>query len=63
LHYLATTVAHNRDSLLTESIVSKGPQVQIGGGILLLDKPKVEELGLFDEKYLMGWGDDGHLYQ
>ncbi|WP_454063047.1 glycosyltransferase [Candidatus Nitrospira salsa] len=62
LHYLGTAVAYNRDAPLTECVKYSVPQMKTGCGILLLKKQKVEEIGLFDEGYLMAWGDDGELY-
>lgn len=62
-HYLGTTVAFNRDAPLNECLELEIPQTRTGGGIFLADKSKLEEVKLFDDEYLMGWGDDGELYQ
>jgi GT2 family glycosyltransferase len=37
------------------------PFMTCGGGIMMLDIALAREIGLFDEGYVHGWGDDGEL--
>jgi GT2 family glycosyltransferase len=61
LHYLCTTIAPSRN----EKGVRPGPILEdtAGGGILLLDRSRLNGNGFFNEKCLAGWGDDGSLYR
>lgn len=61
LHYIGTSISPKRDALLKEAELSS-PQPTIGGGIMLVDKEKAEAIGLIDEDFLMGWGEDGEFY-
>ena len=60
LHYIGSTILLNRNEVIKgESPIVEGTT---GGGILLLDKEKAEEVGFFNETFSMGWCDDGELY-
>lgn len=61
LHYLCTSIHYNRDARAAPpGEIMSGTY---GGGVVLVDKSKAEEAGLFDEDYLFGWRDDGILYR
>lgn len=61
LHYVATTIAEDRDAP-AESL-GKEPRFGIGGGIALFDVSRFNEVGGFDEDFALAWGDDGELHQ
>lgn len=63
LHYVGATCAINRNRPLAEAL-AKGdtePRLNIGWGVQLIDRRKAMEVGLFNENYVMGWGDDGEF--
>jgi len=61
LHYIGTSISPQRDSLVRDVVMDR-PVPTIGGGIMLLDKDKVMGIGMIDEDFLMGWGEDGEVY-
>lgn len=61
LHYIGTSISPKRDSLIKD-VEMDGPQSTVGGGIMLIDKKKAVRIGLFDEDFSMGWGEDGEMY-
>ncbi|MFQ6105307.1 MAG: glycosyltransferase [Candidatus Glassbacteria bacterium] len=61
IHYTAQSIAPRRDSIVNNS--HREPEHTGGGGIFLLDKRCVDEIGGFDEAYHFGWGDDGEYFR
>ncbi|HEX7090769.1 MAG TPA: glycosyltransferase [Longimicrobiales bacterium] len=59
LHYVGATCAINRNHPLAEA--DSAPRLSIGWGVQLIDRRKAMEVGLFNEEYVMGWGDDGEF--
>lgn len=61
LHYLGLSIVDGRGD--TVACRPAGPPVPtFGGGIMLLDRAAVLELGGFDESLAIGWGDDGEFH-
>lgn len=61
VHYIGAAICDQRDEPY-KAIVNE-PMLNSGGGISLLRRNAALEVGGFDEKLLMGWGDDGEFYQ
>lgn len=61
VHFLGVSVGSHRGRLAAD-LPWNTPIASYGGGIMLLDKAKVEQLGYFDEGYALGWGDDGEMH-
>lgn len=61
IHYTAQSIAPRRDSIAENG--GREPEHTGGGGIFLLDKRCVEKIGMFDESYHFGWGDDGEYFR
>jgi GT2 family glycosyltransferase len=61
LHYIGTSISPKRDALIKDAEMD-APEPTIGGGIMLIDKEKAIEIGLLDEDFPMGWGEDGEIY-
>lgn len=61
LHYIGTSISPKRDRLIRDVEMDR-PELTIGGGIMLIDKKKAIEIGLLDEDFPMGWGEDGEIY-
>lgn len=59
LHYVATSYALNRN--IPVEGVDESPRISIGWGVQLIDRVKAASVGLFNENYVMGWGDDGEF--
>lgn len=59
LHYVATSYALNRN--MPVEGLDESPRVSIGWGVQLIDRHKADKVGLFNEHYVMGWGDDGEF--
>ncbi|MEK6692174.1 MAG: glycosyltransferase [Nitrospirota bacterium] len=65
LHYIGTSISRFRGTTIDpELVLGKGtsPESTAGGGIFLVDRSKALAIGLFDEEYSLGWGDDGEFY-
>lgn len=60
IHYAATAIGKYRGEIVDHS--DKKVETNCGGGILLVDRNKAIEVGLFDEDYGLAWGDDGEFY-
>lgn len=60
IHYAGATIAPHRHEPFDGRIE---PRPAIGGGIALLDRRKLAEVGGFDEGYVLAWGDDIELHQ
>src|SRR5690606_13226836 len=60
IHYAGATIAPNRHEPFDGRTE---PRPAIGGGIVLLDRRKLSEVGGFDEGYRLAWGDDVELHQ
>ena len=61
VHFLGVSVGSHRGKRAAD-LPWKKPVQSYGGGIMLLDKDKVESLGYFDEAYALGWGDDAEMH-
>lgn len=61
LHYIGTSISPKRDMLIKDVEIER-PGPTIGGGIMLIDKEKAIKIGLLDEDFPMGWGEDGEIY-
>jgi GT2 family glycosyltransferase len=61
LHYIGTSISPKRNALIKD-IDMDDPESTIGGGIMLIDKEKAISIGLIDEDFPMGWGEDGEIY-
>lgn len=61
LHYIGTSISPKRDALIKDVEIG-GLETTIGGGIMLIDKEKAVGIGLIDEDFPMGWGEDGEIY-
>lgn len=60
LHYVGATPAGSRNLRIDEA--EHRPRLSIGlGGLHLLDRGKALQVDLFNEEYVMGWGDDGEF--
>lgn len=59
LHYVAASPGTNRGKAVSEADTE--PRVSIGWGVQLIDKRAAEQVGFFNEEYLLGWGDDGEI--
>lgn len=60
LHYVGTSISRFRGTSV--DMRDALPESTAGGGIFLIDRRKAFEIGLFDEDYFLGWGDDGEFY-
>jgi len=61
VHYIGAAISEQRDKTYIEH--NAKPSSNSGGGICLIKREAALKVGGFDEKLLMGWGDDGELYQ
>ncbi len=61
VHYIGAAISEQRDKTYIEK--SSIPSSNSGGGICLINREAALKVGGFDEKLLMGWGDDGEFYQ
>lgn len=61
LHYLCISTDELRGTQVTGGIERK-PRRSVGGGIQLIDKRALENIGFFNENFELGWGDDGELH-
>jgi GT2 family glycosyltransferase len=61
VHFIGGAISEQRDKIYNSSIDSSSSNS--GGGILLIRREAALRAGGFDEKLLMGWGDDGEFYQ
>ncbi len=59
LHYVGASPGTNRGKRVAEADVE--PRVSIGWGVQLIEKHAAEQVGFFNEEYLLGWGDDGEI--
>lgn len=59
LHYVGASPGTNRGRSVHE--VGDAPRRSIGWGVQLIDKEAAARVGFFNDKYLLGWGDDGEL--
>jgi len=59
LHYVAASPGTNRGKSVSEADTE--PRVSIGWGVQLIEKRAAEQVGFFNEEYLLGWGDDGEI--
>lgn len=62
MHYIGAAVSDQRDKKY-DPTNDKISLVNSGGGICLIRREAALRVGGFDEKLLMGWGDDGEFYQ
>ena len=62
-HYLCCSIDNNRNRKV-KNLSNKSNSVtrSFGCGIMLIDKTKACKINLFDEDYVMGWGDDGEFH-
>lgn len=61
VHYIGAAISEQRDK--TYRNIDAKPSPNSGGGICLIKREAALKIGGFDEKLLMGWGDDGEFYQ
>jgi GT2 family glycosyltransferase len=61
VHFIGGAISEQRDKIYEEK--NEQPSINSGGGILLIRREAAMKTGGFDEKLLMGWGDDGEFYQ
>jgi GT2 family glycosyltransferase len=59
LHYVGASPGTNRERLVQE--VDAEPRLSIGWGVQLIHKEAARAVGFYNERYLLGWGDDGEL--
>lgn len=62
VHYIGAAISEQRDKIY-DPTNDKLPSSNSGGGICLIRRDAAVKVGGFDEKMLMGWGDDGEFYQ
>ncbi len=62
VHYIGAAISEQRDKIY-DPTNDKYPSSNSGGGICLIRRDAALKAGGFDEKMLMGWGDDGEFYQ
>jgi GT2 family glycosyltransferase len=62
VHYIGAAISEQRDKTYNPTN-DKYPSSNSGGGICLIRREAALKVGGFDEKLLMGWGDDGEFYQ
>ncbi len=60
-HYIGASISPNRGEKLEDVGIETG--FGMGGGIALFRKAVFDQLGGFDENYMLAWGDDGELHQ
>ncbi|WP_372575068.1 glycosyltransferase family 2 protein [Ruegeria jejuensis] len=60
MHCLCCSAAYRKEPL--DVLQKRGPRQAVGGGIALLDKKKIKDIGFFNENLVIGWGDDGELH-
>ena len=60
LHYLCVSTDELRGAPVDTGPDKSRPTV--GGGIQLIDKQALVPIGLFNENFALGWGDDGELH-
>lgn len=61
VHYIGAAISEQRDKIYQRNNAEPSPNS--GGGICLIKREAALSAGGFDEKLLMGWGDDGEFYQ
>lgn len=59
LHYVGASPGPNRGKSVSEA--DTDPRISIGWGVQLIDRQAAEQVGFFNEEYLLGWGDDGEI--
>lgn len=59
LHYVGASPGTNRGRLVQDT--DSEPRLSIGWGVQLIDKEAARSVGFFNDRYLLGWGDDGEL--
>lgn len=59
LHYVGASPNINRDLPVGEA--DSTPRLSIGWGVQMIDKEKTASVGWFNERYRLGWGDDGEF--
>ena len=62
LHFLAVSGRSERGRTVQQVPASNKPQPTVPGGIAMIDRRLVERIGLFDDVYLFGWGDDAEFH-
>jgi GT2 family glycosyltransferase len=58
-HYLCTSISPLRDTHLPPD---SSPIDTLGGGVMLVDKEKIKQIGNINDSYPMGWGEDAEIY-
>lgn len=58
-HYLCASISPLRDTYSPSETTATDT---LGGGIMLLDRQKINEVGNIDDSYPMGWGEDAEIY-
>jgi len=61
LHFLGLTIKASPAKRIAESNLTE-PFPSFGSGIMLVRMEIAERIGLFDEQYAFGWGDDGEFH-
>ncbi len=61
VHFIGGAISEQRDKIYKAN--NDFPSSNSGGGISLIRREAALKAGGFDEKMLMGWGDDGEFYQ
>lgn len=61
LHFLGLTIKASSAKRVAESSLTD-PFPSFGSGIMLVRMEIAEQIGLFDEQYAFGWGDDGEFH-
>ncbi|MGE3746571.1 MAG: glycosyltransferase family 2 protein [Sphingomonadaceae bacterium] len=61
LHFLGLTMKAHREKRACESPLTE-PFSSFGSGIMLMRMAIARKIGLFDEAYEFGWGDDGEFH-
>ena len=60
LHYLCVSTDELRGTRSHRP--DDAPWPSVGGGIQLIDKQELREIGFFNQSFALGWGDDGELH-
>ncbi|MFQ5628065.1 MAG: glycosyltransferase [bacterium] len=61
MHYIGAAIGDDRGKIMKE--YGTEPVPNSGGGIMLLNCVRAQEVGAFDEQFFLGFGDDGEFYQ
>lgn len=59
LHYVGASPNINRECKISD--VDSQPRLSIGWGVQLINREKSRAVDWFNEKYYLGWGDDGEF--